>query len=94
LLSTTLKDVSIMCTMQSDETEEPGTNVAANGFAAASVPSASASSDSSCRVHYSVRLIDLECKSVDKMREYHRLDKHIVQFYNQQLQQRRSSPSS
>jgi hypothetical protein len=94
LLSTTLKDVSIMCTMQSDETEEPGAGAAANDSAAASVPSASASSDSSCRVHYSVRLIDLECKSVDKMREYHRLDKHIVQFYNQQLQQRRSSPSS
>lgn len=95
LLSTTLKDVSIMCTMQSDETEEgqeeTGTVAATNASITAAAPSASASASApgpvaSCRVHYSVRLIDLECKSVDKMREYHRLDRHIVQFYNQQMQ--------
>jgi hypothetical protein len=70
LLATTLKDVSLMCTMQT-------TPPMASAIGTTTVEGAALAT----RVHYSVRLIDLECKSVEKLREYHRLDQEIVAHY-------------
>ena len=98
LLATTLKDVSVMCTMLNhneaddhDNDEKPLATSAATASPASSSSSSSASSQLAdevprARVSYSVRLIDLECKAVAKMHEYHRLDRSIVQLYLQQIQ--------
>ena len=67
LISTTLKDVSLMCTLQ------PIT-VVSEGVSAPPHPL-------STRVHYSARLIDLELKSVGKLREYFTMDREIVEEY-------------
>jgi hypothetical protein len=71
LIATTLKDVSLMCTLQPILAAPEGSLVAPAPL--------------STRVHYSVRLIDLEVKSIGKLREYWTQDREIVEHHRKAM---------
>ena len=84
LLSTTLKDVSIMTTLQagsvSRQIETPTDDRRAHSATKSQSPS-----NPFLHLHYSVRMIDIEMKSIEKLPEYYRLDQEIVTNYIQQI---------
>jgi hypothetical protein len=79
LVATTLKDVCIMSTLQRTDDNERGTARSSSSSSSASVEPSPLTLRT--RLLYSVRLVDLECKYVGKMREYLRLDRAIVEHY-------------
>jgi len=78
-----------MCTMQTEagEDEHDSNSSAINGCTQNTSSSRAQphSTLSSTSVHYSIRLIDLDRKSIGKMDEYKRLDEEIVRHFVEEV---------
>ena len=81
LLATTLKDVSVMATLQRDDDAASSPDSLSARSSAVAGGATAVRSALTTRVHYSVRLIDLDRKSAQKLPEYFATDRDIVQHF-------------